>query len=149
MVGPLAGKRRFANQEFFSWFPMPITPPLPRTSLPYCADITLRGAVTRNPAMRNPIGEIEATSGKTLSEKILSAKSGRDVRAGDVVICEVDCALGTDGSIPMAVDYLDAMGGGRVNAPQRLVFALDHYAPAPSPKAALLQAGIRRFAKEQ
>jgi 3-isopropylmalate/(R)-2-methylmalate dehydratase large subunit len=88
-------------------------------------------------------------SGKTLSEKILSAKAGRDVRAGDVVICEVDYALGTDGSIPMAIDYFAAMDGGRVHAPHRLLFALDHYAPAPSPKAALLQAGIRRFAKEQ
>jgi 3-isopropylmalate/(R)-2-methylmalate dehydratase large subunit len=82
--------------------------------------------------------------GKTLSEKILSSKSGRDVRAGDV-----DYALGTDGSIPMALDYFNAMGGGRVHAPQRLLFAMDHYAPAPSPKAALLQAGIRRFALEQ
>ncbi|NIF55645.1 aconitase/3-isopropylmalate dehydratase large subunit family protein [Burkholderia sp. Ax-1724] len=88
-------------------------------------------------------------SGKNLSEKILSAKSGRDVSAGDVVICEVDYALGTDGSIPMAMDYFAAMGGERVHAPRRLLFALDHYAPAPSPKAALLQAGIRRFAKEQ
>ncbi|KXU83949.1 3-isopropylmalate dehydratase large subunit [Paraburkholderia monticola] len=88
-------------------------------------------------------------SGKTLSEKILSAKAGRDVRAGDVVICEVDYALGTDGSIPMAIDYFAAMDGARVHAPHKLLFALDHYAPAPSPKAALLQAGIRRFAKEQ
>ncbi|RZF29761.1 homoaconitate hydratase family protein [Paraburkholderia sp. UYCP14C] len=88
-------------------------------------------------------------SGKTLSEKILSAKAGRDVRAGDVVICEVDYALGTDGSIPMAIDYFAAMDGDRVHAPHKLLFALDHYAPAPSPKAALLQAGIRRFAKEQ
>lgn len=88
-------------------------------------------------------------AGKTLSEKLLSLKSGRSVRAGDVVICEVDCAMGTDGSIPMAMDYFAAMGGAQVGAPERLLFALDHYAPAPSPKAAMLQAKIRRFALEQ
>jgi 3-isopropylmalate/(R)-2-methylmalate dehydratase large subunit len=88
-------------------------------------------------------------AGKTLSEKLLSLKAGRSVRAGDVVICEVDCAMGTDGSIPMAMDYFAAMGGARVSAPGKLLFALDHYAPAPSPKAAMLQAKIRRFAREQ
>jgi 3-isopropylmalate/(R)-2-methylmalate dehydratase large subunit len=85
----------------------------------------------------------------TLSEKILSKKSGSEARAGDMVICEVDYALGTDGSIPMALDYFGAMGGERVHAPQGLVFALDHYAPAPSAKAALLHTRIRRFAREQ
>ncbi|HEV3317549.1 MAG TPA: 3-isopropylmalate dehydratase large subunit, partial [Candidatus Angelobacter sp.] len=70
-------------------------------------------------------------TGKTISEKILSAKSGQDARAGDLVVGRVDCALGTDGSTPMALDYFDAMGGKRVLDPQRIVFALDHYAPAP------------------
>jgi 3-isopropylmalate/(R)-2-methylmalate dehydratase large subunit len=87
--------------------------------------------------------------GMTLSEKLLSASAGRDVRAGDIAICEVDCAMGTDGSIPMAMDYFASMGGERVHAPQKLLFALDHYAPPPSPKAAMLQAKIRRFAGEQ
>ena len=51
-------------------------------------------------------------AGKTISEKILSEKSGRDASAGDVVVCDVDCALGTDGSTPMALDYFDAMATG-------------------------------------
>jgi 3-isopropylmalate/(R)-2-methylmalate dehydratase large subunit len=86
-------------------------------------------------------------SGKTISEKILSAKSGRDARAGDVVICRVDCALGTDGSVPMALDYFAAMGGVRVHAPERVVFALDHYA-GDGPTAALHRR-VRQFAAEQ
>jgi 3-isopropylmalate/(R)-2-methylmalate dehydratase large subunit len=88
-------------------------------------------------------------SGKTLSEKLLSLGSGRSVSAGDIAICAVDCAMGTDGSIPMAMDYFAAMGGSRVHAPEKLLFALDHYAPAPSPKAAMLHSKIRRFAREQ
>src|ERR1700690_2139186 len=84
--------------------------------------------------------------GKTISEKILSAKSRRDARAGDVVVCEVDCALGTDGSTPMALDYFEAMGGQRVFDPQRVVFALDHYAPPPTRATAQLHDRMRRFA---
>src|SRR5215467_10923519 len=84
--------------------------------------------------------------GKTISEKILSAKSGRDARAGDVVICRVDCALGTDGSTPMALDYFDAMGGTRLHDASRIVFALDHYAPAPSRATELLHERMREFA---
>ncbi len=85
-------------------------------------------------------------AGQTISEKILSAKSGRNAYAGDVVICTVDCALGTDGSVPMAIDYFDAMGGKRVLKPSSIVFALDHYAPAPSRHTAQLHQRMRDFA---
>jgi 3-isopropylmalate/(R)-2-methylmalate dehydratase large subunit len=85
--------------------------------------------------------------GKTISEKILSAKSGRDARAGDVAICRVDCAMGTDGSVPMALDYFAAMGGTRVFAPERVVFALDHYAGDGPTEA--LHRRMREFAAEQ
>ena len=47
----------------------------------------------------------------TISEKILSAKAGRDVSAGDVVVCNVDRVIGTDASSPMAIDYFERMGG--------------------------------------
>src|SRR5205807_4782229 len=83
---------------------------------------------------------------KTISEKILSSKSGQDARAGDLVVCRVDCALGTDGSAPMAFDYFEAMGGKRVRDPQRVVFALDHYAPAPNRATGLLHRRMRDFA---
>jgi 3-isopropylmalate/(R)-2-methylmalate dehydratase large subunit len=84
--------------------------------------------------------------GKTISEKILSARSGTDARAGEVVVCKVDCALGTDGSTPMAIDYFDAMGGKKVFDAQRIVFALDHYAPAPNRATAQLHQRMREFA---
>jgi 3-isopropylmalate/(R)-2-methylmalate dehydratase large subunit len=83
---------------------------------------------------------------KTMSEKILSTKSGQDAHAGDVVVCRVDCALGTDGSTPMALDYFQAMGANRVHDPQRIVLVLDHYAPAPSRATGLLHQRMRAFA---
>jgi 3-isopropylmalate/(R)-2-methylmalate dehydratase large subunit len=85
-------------------------------------------------------------AGQTISEKILSAKSGKNAHAGDVVVCPVDCALGTDGSTPMAIDYFEAMGGARVLNPAAIVFALDHYAPAPSRHTAQLHQRMREFA---
>ena len=84
--------------------------------------------------------------GKTISEKILSAKSGRDARAGDVVVCRVDGAMGNDASVPMTIDYFEAMGGERVADPAGLMFALDHYAPAPSREATRLHRRVRDFA---
>jgi 3-isopropylmalate/(R)-2-methylmalate dehydratase large subunit len=87
-------------------------------------------------------------AGKTISEKILSAKSGVDSRAGDVVICEFDAALGTDGSTPMAIDYFEEMGGQRVLNPDRIVFSLDHYSPPSSAKSAALHDRMRTFARK-
>lgn len=46
---------------------------------------------------------------RTIAEKILSRTSGRPARAGDFVVCSPDLAMGTDGSVPMALDGLAAM----------------------------------------
>ena len=85
--------------------------------------------------------------GKTISEKILSAKSAVDARAGDVVICELDFALGTDAATPMAIDYFEAMGGTRVHHPERFAFSLDHYAPPSTAPSAALHDRVRAFAR--
>jgi len=86
-------------------------------------------------------------AGKTVGEKILSARSGVDARAGDVVVCEIDFGLGTDASTPMAIDYFQAMGGTRVRHPERFAFSLDHYAPPASAKSAALHDRLRAFAR--
>jgi len=88
-------------------------------------------------------------AGLTISEKILSRCSGSEARAGDVVVCNVDHALGTDGSTPMAIDYFREMGGERVPYPERIAFSLDHYSPPNSAKSAGLHDRIRQFAHEQ
>ena len=89
-------------------------------------------------------------SGLTLAEKILSRAAGHTVRAGEIAICTPDLAMGTDGSIPMALDYLQAMSPHDL-APrfaERLVFALDHYGRASGAKAQALQARARAYAAE-
>jgi 3-isopropylmalate/(R)-2-methylmalate dehydratase large subunit len=84
---------------------------------------------------------------KTISEKILSAASGRDARAGDVVVCTADLVIGTDASAPMAIDYFTKMGGERLHDPGRVMFALDHYAPPSSAATARFHDQVRGFAR--
>lgn len=85
---------------------------------------------------------------KTIAEKILSRAAGKPLRAGDLAICTPDLAMGTDGSIPMALDYLAQMrADARPFAPERLVFALDHYGPASGAKAQQLQQRARAYAQ--
>ena len=84
---------------------------------------------------------------QTVSEKILSAHAGRAVTAGEVVVCDVDLVLGTDASAPMAIDYFEQMNGERVFDPDRVMFALDHYAPPSSTKTAGFHDRVRAFTR--
>lgn len=83
----------------------------------------------------------------TASERILSAKSGRAARAGDVIVCSVDWVLATDASGPMTIDYFERMGGTTLFDPKRVVFALDHYSP-PTAKTKGYHDRVRAFARE-
>jgi 3-isopropylmalate/(R)-2-methylmalate dehydratase large subunit len=85
---------------------------------------------------------------QTISEKILSAKSGGSARAGDVVVCDVDLVLGTDASAPMAISYFERMGGTRVHDASRVVFALDHYSPPTTAATKGFHDQVRAFAKQ-
>ena len=84
---------------------------------------------------------------RTISEKILSAKSGSDAHAGDTVVCDVDLVVGTDASSPMAIDYFARMGGDHLFDPSRVVFALDHYAPPSTPETVAFHEQVRNFAR--
>jgi 3-isopropylmalate/(R)-2-methylmalate dehydratase large subunit len=84
---------------------------------------------------------------KTISEKILSAKSGTDARAGDIVICRIDWMLGTDAASPMAIDYFHRMGGETLFDPARVLFAMDHYSPPSTAKTAGFHSLMRTFAR--
>jgi 3-isopropylmalate/(R)-2-methylmalate dehydratase large subunit len=85
---------------------------------------------------------------QTISEKILSAKSGGRALAGEVVVCDVDLVLGTDASAPMAIGYFERMGGTHVHDASRVVFALDHYAPPSSSATRGFHDQVRAFAKK-
>jgi 3-isopropylmalate/(R)-2-methylmalate dehydratase large subunit len=88
-----------------------------------------------------------AVGRQTISEKILSARSGTDARAGDIVVCDVDLVLGTDASSPMAIDYFEQMGGASVFDPARVMLAMDHYSPPANPRVAAYHDRMRAFAR--
>jgi 3-isopropylmalate/(R)-2-methylmalate dehydratase large subunit len=89
-----------------------------------------------------------ASRPKTISEKILSAKSHTDASAGDIVVCDVDLVIGTDASSPMAIAYFEKMEGHRLFDPNRVVFAFDHYSPPSTPKTAAFHDQVRTFAHQ-
>jgi len=85
----------------------------------------------------------------TISEKILSKKVGRSVRAGELIITEVDGVMATDTTGPYAIKAFEEMGGGQVWDAARCALIIDHAAPAPNERIANLHSMMREFAREQ
>ena len=85
--------------------------------------------------------------GKTLAEKILSAKSGQDAHAGDIVIANVDVAAFQDGTGPLGVRQLQKMNLERAKASRSIVF-IDHAAPSPRKELSNDHILLRRFCEK-
>jgi homoaconitate hydratase family protein len=86
--------------------------------------------------------------GQTLTEKILSQKAGRKVRANEVVTVSPDFVLSHDNSAAIIQEFRQ-IGRERVAAPEKIVIVLDHVVPAASEKHALNHKIIREFVEEQ
>ncbi len=69
--------------------------------------------------------------GKTLAEKILSAKSGIDARAGNIVVIKVDLVFVHDVSGPLTVRQFNETGLN-LYCPEKTILFLDHAAPGPA-----------------
>jgi 3-isopropylmalate/(R)-2-methylmalate dehydratase large subunit len=87
--------------------------------------------------------------GKTISEKILSEHSGRDARAGEIVLAGLDFLMGQDGTSPLAIEAFGQMQGKSVFDPGKIAMVIDHSAPSPLEGVSNLHALMRRFADEQ
>lgn len=86
--------------------------------------------------------------GKTFAEKILSAKSGTDARAGDIVMAKPDFVMSHDNSAAIAKHFYK-IGLPRVAIPEKIVIILDHVVPPSSVEYAENHKFIRQFVKEQ
>lgn len=86
--------------------------------------------------------------GKTLSEKILSAKSGVDARAGEIVVAAPDLCLSHDNSAAIAKHFAK-LGVSKVKHPERILIVLDHCVPAADFKHATNHKEIRLFVRAQ
>ena len=86
--------------------------------------------------------------GKTLTEKVLGRRAGRDVRAGDVVSVSPDYVLSHDNSAAIIQEFRK-LGVRKVKAPAKIVIVLDHIVPAANEKYAQNHKTIREFVAEQ
>jgi len=81
--------------------------------------------------------------------QILARAAGREkVNPGEFIIAKVDLAEINDLYLQVIVSFKE-MGGDKVWDPQKITFVMDHYAPAPTIKAAENQKKMREFAQEQ
>ncbi len=86
--------------------------------------------------------------GKTIAEKIFSAHSGSDARAGDIVVADVDFVMGQDGTSPLAIKALERMGVTRVFDPTKVAVVMDHSSPSPIEGVSALHTMMREFGKQ-
>jgi len=83
---------------------------------------------------------------KTISEKILSAHSGADAHAGDIVVADIDYAMGQDGTTPLSIKAFQKMKGEKLRHPERVSLVIDHSAPSPNEGVSALHKMMREFA---
>jgi len=87
--------------------------------------------------------------GKTLAEKILSAKSDTDARAGDIVVARLDLVFVQDSTGPLALRQFNETGFSSLNKPERTVLFIDHSAPSPARELSNDHTFLRSFAEEK
>jgi len=86
--------------------------------------------------------------GKTIAEKILSNHSGKDLRAGDVAVCDVDFCFGQDGTSSIIIDSFRKLGAKKVFDKSRFYMIIDHSAPSPNIGVSAIHKKMRDFARE-
>ena len=86
--------------------------------------------------------------GQTIAEKILSAHSGSEARAGDLVIAELDYVMAGDAKGPKAVDIFRDAGFEFRMDPKKTDFVIDHFVPAQDVLWANHHKKLRIFGEE-
>ena len=86
--------------------------------------------------------------GQTFSEKVLSAKAGKWVRAGEIVTVSPDYILSHDNSAAIIKEF-HKLAITTVRCTDKIVIVLDHVVPASTEKYAQNHKEIREFVREQ
>ncbi len=84
--------------------------------------------------------------GRTIAEKILSDHCGRDVRTGDIAICDVDFCFGQDGTSSLIIDRFNELGSSDIFDRDKFCMVIDHSSPSPSQAVSEVHQKIRAFA---
>lgn len=83
----------------------------------------------------------------TATQKIIALHCGHDVKANDLVTCDLDLVLGNDITTPVAINEVKKVGK-KVSIPDKVVFVMDHFVPCKDIKSAEQCKICREFAKE-
>jgi len=85
----------------------------------------------------------------TITHKILAAHCGRDeVRPGEIIMADVDLALGNDITAPIAIKILRERGIKRVFDRDKIALVPDHFAPNKDIASAQQCKELRDFARD-
>ena len=86
--------------------------------------------------------------GQTLAEKIISEHAGKKVKAGELVIANVDVTAVQDGTGPLTVQEFKKLGKTKLNNPERTILFIDHASPSPRKELSNTHTVLRNFSKE-
>jgi len=86
--------------------------------------------------------------GKTIAEKILSARSGRDISADEIAVAAVGLSYVQDGTGPLAIDGFAELGFDQLHDPERAIIFIDHSAPSPRKELSNDHIKLRAFAEK-
>jgi 3-isopropylmalate/(R)-2-methylmalate dehydratase large subunit len=85
---------------------------------------------------------------QTLTEKILSRASGKEVSPGDVIEAKNDIVAFHDLTGYHVIEVMEKAGIEKVFDKSKIVIAFDHLAPPPDIRSAEIQVMIRKFVKK-
>ncbi len=86
--------------------------------------------------------------GQTLAEKIISKHTNKSVKAGELVIANVDVTAVQDGTGPLTVQEFKKLGLPKLNNPERTILFIDHASPSPRKELSNTHTVLRDFSKE-
>ncbi|MFH1594218.1 MAG: 3-isopropylmalate dehydratase large subunit [Candidatus Omnitrophota bacterium] len=84
---------------------------------------------------------------QTIAEKILSSHANRDLRAGDVAICDVDFCFGQDGTSSLVIESFEKLQKEKVFDSSKFCMVIDHSAPSPNIGVSTIHKIMRDFAR--
>jgi len=87
--------------------------------------------------------------GMTMTQKILAAHAGLpSVKAGDLILADLDMVLGNDVTTPVAIREFNKLGKTQVFDRTKVAMVMDHFTPNKDIKAATQCKMCREFADE-
>lgn len=86
--------------------------------------------------------------GKTIAEKILSNHSGKDLKSGDIAVCDIDFCFGQDGTSSIIIDSFKKLGVKTVFDKSKFYMVIDHSSPSPNIGTSEIHKKMRKFASD-